>query len=72
MIDEFYDLKKQVLINNFKNFLYIKYNLNCKLIVALTDYIYFSKDIKLNYEFQLEIKNIEDNNNYINYLLKTI
>ena len=72
MIDEDYNLKKQVLINNFKNSLYNKYNLNCRLIVTMNEYIFFSKDIKLNNEFQLEIKLLEKNNYYINYLLETI
>ena len=59
MILEDYNLKKYIIFKNFKESLEKKYLANLKLIDALNEYIYFSKNKLINIDFKNEIHKIE-------------
>lgn len=71
MIDED-NLKKYIISKKFKESLLHKYVSNIKLLDALEEYIYYSKNNKINKYFKNEIIKVNKLNKKINKLLDTI
>lgn len=66
------NLKSYVLLKNFKKSLEFHLLKNLKLVEALEEYIYYSKDLNLNKLFKYEILKFNLLNKKINILLDNI
>lgn len=66
------NLKSYVLLKNFKKSLELHLLKNLKLVEALEEYIYYSKDLNLNKLFKYEILKFNLLNKKINILLDNI